>query len=81
MKFASVDHIIPVSNGGLNEIGNYVTACWECNLSLGNTEFDDKPPHDKTNVNNEECGWDGMSSLYLKLAGGNDEWVRLIEGM
>ena len=80
-KWASVDHVLPVSKGGLNEIGNYVTACWECNLTLGDTEVGDKPAHDKTNADNEETGWDGMSSLYPKLAGKNDEWVKLLEGM
>jgi hypothetical protein len=31
----TIDHIMPVSRGGSNEIGNLVTACRACNLSKG----------------------------------------------
>ena len=29
-----MDHVLPVSKGGQNSIENYVTACWDCNLTL-----------------------------------------------
>lgn len=31
-----VDHLVPVSDGGLNEIDNLVAACSECNSGKGN---------------------------------------------
>ena len=30
-----VDHIIPLSRGGTNEIDNLCTACWACNVGKG----------------------------------------------
>ena len=79
MKFASVDHIIPVTKGGQNELDNYATACWECNLTMKDTAVENKPPHDKTNQDNIESNWDGFLSLYPKLASENDSWVKSIK--
>lgn len=33
-----VDHIVPVSKGGTNDLSNLVTACAECNLGKSNLE-------------------------------------------
>jgi hypothetical protein len=30
-----VDHVIPVAEGGTNDIENLVTACWDCNRGKG----------------------------------------------
>jgi len=32
----SVDHIIPISKGGTDDLNNLVAACARCNYSLGN---------------------------------------------
>ena len=32
----SVDHIIPISKGGTDDLNNLVAACTRCNYSLGN---------------------------------------------
>ena len=39
----NVDHIVPVSKGGTNDLDNLVTACEQCNLGksdIGTTRFD-----------------------------------------
>ena len=47
-----VDHVIPRSKGGPDEINNLVTSCWECNRGKGATLLSDIPNepslHDKT---------------------------------
>lgn len=49
-----VDHIIPVSEGGSDEMDNLTTSCWECNRGKGATLLDDRAPvtdiHDQTIV-------------------------------
>ena len=77
-KFASVDHIIPVTKGGKNEVDNFVTSCWECNLKFGNKthkEGKPKPQNKNSNVTN----WDGFSSLYPKLINKSDSWCKIID--
>ena len=44
-KFASVDHITPVTKGSKNNLDNYITSCWKYNLKYGNkTHEEGKPP-------------------------------------
>jgi len=33
---ATLDHVIPISRGGLNNANNYVIACEPCNSERGN---------------------------------------------
>lgn len=40
-KAIDVDHIIPRSLGGLNDISNYQALCWECNTNKGNRDKTD----------------------------------------
>ena len=78
-KFASVDHVNPVTKGGKNTLDNYVTSCWECNLKFGNkTHSDGKPVPKEINIA-ITLRWDGLSSLYTKLCKKNDSWTKLIE--
>lgn len=37
-KAIDVDHIVPRSLGGKNEISNYQALCWECNTNKGNRD-------------------------------------------
>ena len=34
-----IDHIVPVSKGGTNDIGNLITSCEECNYGKGSSEL------------------------------------------
>lgn len=40
MKDCTIDHIIPISKGGLTTIENCQLAHRECNLNRGNQDFD-----------------------------------------
>lgn len=37
-----VDHIIPISKGGTSDIGNLITACFDCNRGKGSDLVTDK---------------------------------------
>ena len=76
-KFASVDHIIPVTRGGENSIENYVTSCWECNLMYGNKTHKKGKPLPNP-INSSGTKWDGLSSLYPKLLDQDDKWSNII---
>ena len=49
----------------------------DCNLTL-NDMVENKPKPDKINQDNIDTNWDGLVSLYLKLASEKDDWVRLL---
>lgn len=40
----TIDHVIPRSRGGTNDLGNLVLACWPCNKSKGNAIPQGAPP-------------------------------------
>ncbi len=76
-KFASIDHIIPVTRGGENSIENYVTSCWKCNLMYGNKTHKKGKPLPNP-INSSGTKWDGLSSLYPKLLDQDDKWSNII---
>lgn len=76
--WASVDHIVPVAAGGTNEPGNLVTACWRCNLSKRDSPPELARPVLALTPDIVALHWDGLSSVYAKLANRKDEWCRLI---
>lgn len=39
-----LDHIIPKSKGGTDNIDNYITACFDCNRGKGGNNLSDKSP-------------------------------------
>lgn len=42
-----IDHIVPVAEGGTNEVENLVTACYECNRGKGTVPLDEIPEADE----------------------------------
>ena len=54
-----VDHVVPVSKGGRDDIGNLVTACFSCNVGKSDTPFGDgagfSEPHSKFMMPADEC--------------------------
>ena len=63
-SWASVDHIKPFAKGGVDEIENYVSACWQCNLKYGDIEVGQGKPVPKEIF---ESDWDGFYNLCNKL--------------
>jgi len=70
-KPIDVDHIIPRSLGGKNDISNYQALCWECNTNKGN--------RDKTNFKELEKQYQhrDKSCLFCNLQ--ENEPLRIIE--
>ncbi len=79
-RWASIDHVKPHAKGGADDVSNYVTACWGCNLKLRDkSEKQGKPKPGKSNSNAENVNWDGLSSLYTELSQKKDEWYKLLQ--
>ena len=54
---------------------DYLTACWSCiGEKRGNPSLEVK----EVSAEIEGLNWDGMSSVYPELPGGNGSWSRLI---
>jgi hypothetical protein len=37
---ATIEHVVPISEGGSNNVNNLTSACWRCNNKRGNTPAD-----------------------------------------
>lgn len=37
--FATVDHLVPLDQGGSNKLHNFVLCCWECNQQKANMSW------------------------------------------
>jgi len=70
---AVIDHVVPFSKGGNHDETNFVTACNKCNSRKNDTDHRDHVRrHPEKRVKGrygEPSQWDGMSSLFLVLAG------------
>ena len=61
---AMVDHVVPASHGGSNDLDNLVTACNPCNLAKASFILEELG-WSLTEVSNEE--WDGLLGYYVRL--------------
>lgn len=80
-RMATADHVIPVTKGGQNNIGNLVTACWDCNSKFNDkTVGIEKPAPSPINEKVATLKWDGFSSVYVIMGKEkSDEWTKLLE--
>lgn len=62
--WATVDHIVPEAEGGMDTLENLVACCVTCNSSKGKGPGAEAMPGATTD------GWDGLSGLYVTLADG-----------
>jgi 5-methylcytosine-specific restriction endonuclease McrA len=56
----SHDHVLPLSYGGSNDLGNLVTACWVCQFGRGEWLIEDvrvSDPREREPLRDE---WDGL---------------------
>jgi len=75
-SWASCDHIVPHSLGGLDDELNLVASCWACNRRRSNREA--QPPCTVERFPRPQT-WDGLASLYPKLPNADPAWCRAIE--
>jgi hypothetical protein len=54
----SVDHVVPKTRSGGDDVSNLVAACWPCNLSKGNLTLEELG-REKLPIAASE--WDGLS--------------------
>lgn len=60
-SWASVDHITPFTRNGKDDVENYVTACWECNLKYNDKLVGEGKPAPREVI---KSTWDGFFGLY-----------------
>ncbi len=59
----SLDHIIPHSRGGKNELPNFVTACYLCQFGRGNFTLEEVEFNNPLDRAPGVTGWDGLTRL------------------
>jgi 5-methylcytosine-specific restriction endonuclease McrA len=87
---ASIDHVEAFSTGGPSDEENLRTSCWKCNTrknSMPLAEWDRRHKHKPVKGKyGEPQHWDGLSSMFVVLAGrfpekltaGEREWLRAL---
>lgn len=63
---ASLDHVIPHSRGGTNELCNLVTACYCCQFGRGEWTLAESELFDPRAYEPLHDGWDGLTRLNSK---------------
>ena len=59
----SLDHVLPHSFGGTNDIENLVTSCWPCQFGRGNDLIERLGLSDPREREPIPTDWDGCSTL------------------
>lgn len=65
---ASLDHVLPHSRGGGNEVGNLVTACFCCQFGRGQFTLDEVQLTDPRDRGPIVTSWDGLTRLQGRSA-------------
>ncbi len=60
---ASLDHVLPYSRGGDDDVTNLVTACYCCQFGRGNFTLSEVELNDPRDRPPQVTGWDGLSRL------------------
>ena len=60
---ASLDHVIPHSRGGENELSNFVTTCYCCQFGRGQWTLEESELHDPRDFEPLVDEWDGLTRL------------------
>jgi len=60
---ASLDHVVPHSRGGKNELSNFVTACYCCQFGRGQFTLEEVQFNDPLQHPPIVAGWDGLTRL------------------
>uniref|UniRef100_UPI0040572459 HNH endonuclease n=1 Tax=Candidatus Electrothrix sp. TaxID=2170559 RepID=UPI0040572459 len=60
---SSLDHVIPHSRGGKNELSNFVTACYCCQFGRGQWTIEESELYDPRNYKPCIDEWDGLKRL------------------
>lgn len=60
---ASLDHVLPHSRGGNNELDNLVTACFCCQFGRGEWTLEESELYDPRSFEPIVDGWDGLSRI------------------
>lgn len=80
-KCAAAHHVDPRSKGGPSTEANLVTACMQCTMTIGDSGK--KPEPGITNHSAKMTNWDGLSTLYPRLAGilaeKENKWIEIIQ--
>ena len=61
---ASVDHVVPHSAGGSNDLENLVTACWSCQFGRGSYTLEQFGLVDPRSRPPVVDGWDGLCRVF-----------------
>jgi 5-methylcytosine-specific restriction endonuclease McrA len=60
---ATLDHVVPHSRGGTNDMDNLVAACWPCNFGRGGYLLEQMGLNDPRQRPPVRDGWDGLTRL------------------